>query len=26
MYQHVEFYLRYWYKGQKTIPHIELGL
>ncbi len=26
MYQYVEFYLRYWYKGKKTIPHIELGL
>ncbi len=26
MYQNVEFYLRYWYKSKKTIPHIELGL
>jgi hypothetical protein len=26
MYQHVEFYLRYSTKGQKTISHIELGL
>ncbi len=26
MYQNVEFYLHYWYKSQKTIPHIELGL